>query len=91
MEAFGKQWESEHLHKGNGNQKMLVLFNDDINSFDYVIDTLCSICEHDDIQAEQCAFLTHFRGQCQIKVGDLDELVSIRERLLNKNLTVSLY
>ncbi len=90
MVAFGKQWKSGHLSKGDGNHKMLVLHNDNVNSFDYVIDSLCDICDHDDIQAEQCAFLTHFKGQCQIKTGEINELIPLKDKLLSKNLTVSI-
>ena len=91
MEAFGKHWESGHLRKGDRKHKTLMLYNDNINSFEHVIDSLCEVCDHDDIQAEQCAFLTHFKGSCEIKVGSVDELVPLKDRLLNKNLTVSIY
>ncbi|MGQ1783497.1 MULTISPECIES: ATP-dependent Clp protease adaptor ClpS [unclassified Saccharicrinis] len=91
MVAFGKKWKKDGLSKSNGKQKMLVLHNDSVNSFDYVIETLCEVCDHDDIQAEQCAFLTHFKGQCEIKVGVVDELIPLKDRLLNKNLTVSIH
>ncbi len=91
MVAFGKKWKkSSHLSKGEGNDKILVLHNDNINSFDYVINSLCEVCGHDDIQAEQCAFLTHFKGQCDIKKGTVDELVPLKSKLINKNLSVSI-
>ena len=90
MESFGKKWESGQTSNRDSNNKVLTLYNDNVNSFDYVIDTLCEICDHDGIQAEQCAFLTHFVGQCQIKVGSVENLIPLKNRLQNKNLIVTL-
>ncbi|SMO66741.1 ATP-dependent Clp protease adaptor protein ClpS [Saccharicrinis carchari] len=90
MVASGKEWESGRLNKNNGCNKILVLHNDNINSFEYVIDCLCEICDHDGIQAEQCAILTHFTGKCQIKIGELDELAPLQNQLTDKNLVVSI-
>tara|TARA_Y100001978_G_C23690983_1_gene434750 strand:+ start:714 stop:989 length:276 start_codon:yes stop_codon:yes gene_type:complete len=56
----------------------LVLYNDDVNTFDHVINCLVRICEHDLIQAEQCAWLVHNKGKCQVKSGKLSDL---RKRL----------
>jgi ATP-dependent Clp protease adaptor protein ClpS len=47
-----------------------MLINDDINSFDHVIKSLVEVCGHDNIQAEQCAVLTHIKGGCVIKIAD---------------------
>ncbi len=90
MVAFGKEWESGHLSKGDSKSKMLLLHNDNINSFDYVINSLCEVCDHDDVQAEQCAFITHFTGKCQIKIGTVEELLPLKNRLLTKNLSVTI-
>ena len=68
------------------NQKSLVLFNDDFNSFDHVIDCLVAICEHDPIQAEQCALITHFNGRCVIKNGNTEDLVYLKNDLQHYNL-----
>ena len=40
----------------------LIVYNDDVNTFDFVIDSLVKICDHNTIQAEQCAYLIHFTG-----------------------------
>lgn len=68
----------------------LILHNDDINTFDHVIDSLVEICHHHPLQAEQCATLTHLKGQCEIMVGQYDELVSKKTELLNQGLIVTL-
>ena len=68
------------------NQKSLVLFNDDFSSFDHVIDCLIAICEHDPIQAEQCALITHLNGRCVIKNGNTEDLLYLRNDLQHYNL-----
>jgi len=68
------------------NQKSLVLFNDDFNSFDHVIDCLVAICEHDPVQAEQCALITHFNGRCVIKNGNTEDLLYLKNDLQHYNL-----
>ncbi len=52
----------------------IVLFNDDVNTFDHVIETLIIVCEHTAEQAEQCAILVHYKGKCTVKTGSYDEL-----------------
>jgi len=90
MVSFSKRSE-EHNMEGNGNDiRALTLHNDNENSFDHVIDVLCEVCEHDAIQAEQCAMLTHYKGSCQIKTGEVDDLLPIRELLLNEHLSVTI-
>jgi len=68
----------------------LVLYNDDVNSFDYVISCLVEVCEHDFIQAEQCAFITHFKGKCDIKKGDYKSLKPMKQNLVDKGLRVTI-
>ena len=64
----------------------VILFNDDINTFDFVTDMLIDICKHDPIQAEQCTFLVHYVGKCAVKSGTKQELNPICEALLNSGL-----
>ena len=49
----------------------IVLCNDDVNTFDHVIDTLIRVCQHSSEQAEQCAILVHYKGKCTVKTGSL--------------------
>ena len=63
------------------NVKSLFLINDDYNSIDYVVDCLTAICDHDTIQAEQCALLTHYKGSCEIMLGNNDDLLPLQEDL----------
>jgi len=59
----------------------LVVFNDDINTFDHVISTLIRVCEHTPEQAEQCTLLIHFKGKCAVKSGSFDFLRPMREAI----------
>ncbi|SIS67552.1 ATP-dependent Clp protease adaptor protein ClpS [Chryseobacterium ureilyticum] len=65
----------------------LVLHNDDIHTFDYVIDSLIEICKHTLEQAEQCTILVHYKGKCTVKTGSLDTLKPMHEKLISRELT----
>jgi ATP-dependent Clp protease adaptor protein ClpS len=57
----------------------LVVFNDDINTFDHVINTLIRVCKHTAEQAEQCTWLIHHKGKCTVKSGDYELLKPFRD------------
>lgn len=65
----------------------LMLSNDDIHSFDYVIESLVNVCGHSKEQAEQCAFLIHLKGKCDVKRGGLKELSQMLASLCKLRLT----
>lgn len=65
----------------------LVLWNDEVNTFDFVIDCLIEICEHTLEQAEQCTMLVHYKGKCTVKTGDLDLLKPMNKLLSDRGLT----
>lgn len=69
--------------------RQLILFNDDINTFDFVIQVLIEVCEHEHDQAEQCALIAHFKGQCIVKNGELKFLLHIQEEMTQRGLSVS--
>jgi ATP-dependent Clp protease adaptor protein ClpS len=64
----------------------IILYNDDVNTFDHVISCLIKICEHTYMQAEQCAYLVHFTGKCAVKTGSLEDLVPRCTALLEEGL-----
>lgn len=70
--------------------KELILFNDDFNTFDFVIDTLIELCKHEESQAEQCAMIVHYKGKCSVKSGTYYDLKPICTEMLNRNLTVEI-
>jgi ATP-dependent Clp protease adaptor protein ClpS len=69
----------------------LILFNDEVNSFDFVIDVLCTVCDHTEEQAEQCAWITHYKGKCQVLSGSYDELSSKATLMGDVGLTVEIH
>jgi len=79
-----KQEESVEIKKEKNHH--IVLFNDDLNSFDHVIECLVKYCRHNTIQAEQCASIVHFNGKCSVKVGDIDSLIGINNSLTENKL-----
>jgi ATP-dependent Clp protease adaptor protein ClpS len=70
--------------------KELILFNDEVNTFDFVIETLIDVCGHDHMQAEQCALVAHYKGKCAVKSGSFIELKPVYDELTNRKLTVSI-
>lgn len=68
----------------------LILWNDDVHTFDYVIKALVDICRHTVEQAEQCAILVHCHGKCSIKHGSYSELLPMHTALLDKQLTTEI-
>jgi len=71
-------------------QHEIILFNDDVHTFDYVIDALMDVCEHDYIQAEQCTVLVHYKGKCAVKTGDYEELKPKCTKLLQLGLSAEI-
>ncbi|MCC6252787.1 MAG: ATP-dependent Clp protease adaptor ClpS [Bacteroidia bacterium] len=71
-------------------EKSLILYNDDVNTFDYVIDSLIEVCNHDIIQAEQCTYLVHYAGKCDVKNGTFEELKPMRTELSRRGLTAKI-
>ena len=71
-------------------QNEIVLYNDDVNTFDHVIDTLISVCGHTAEQAEQCSILVHYKGQCTVKTGSYKVLKSRCSMLLEAGLSAEI-
>ncbi len=55
-------------------ENQLVIYNDDVNSFEHVINSLIDVCNHEAIQAEQCTHIIHYNGKCSVKMGRYDKL-----------------
>lgn len=68
----------------------LVVFNDEVNTFDFVITTLVDVCQHNREQAEQCTMIIHYKGKCTVKIGDFDELVPMRNAICNRGISAEL-
>jgi ATP-dependent Clp protease adaptor protein ClpS len=70
--------------------KSLILFNDDINTFDFVIECLIDVCNHSHEQAEQCTLIAHYKGKCPVKEGEYSDLRPLSDKLRLLSLTVSI-
>ena len=68
----------------------IVLYNDDVNTFDHVIDTLIYACDHTPEQAEQCSIIVHYKGKCTVKTGEYKELEPRCSMLLEAGLSAEI-
>ncbi|MCL9806624.1 ATP-dependent Clp protease adaptor ClpS [Flavobacterium amniphilum] len=68
----------------------IILYNDEVNTFDHVIETLIRVCDHEELQAEQCAILVHYTGKCAVKTGSFDELKPQCTALLDAGLSAEI-
>jgi ATP-dependent Clp protease adaptor protein ClpS len=71
-------------------QNEIVLYNDDVNTFDYVIETLIHACDHTSEQAEQCSLIVHYKGKCTVKTGLYDDLKPRCSMLLEAGLSAEI-
>lgn len=69
----------------------IILYNDDVNTFDHVINTLVAYCDHTYEQAEQCAYIVHYSGKCVVKTGSYEELEPICQKLLEAQLSAEIH
>ena len=74
--------ETENLH--------LILYNDDYNTIDFVIDSLVKICKHTIEQATQCTLIAHYKGKCEVKEGSYEKLKPMKDGLIDRGLTAAI-
>lgn len=72
---------------GSGHFARIIVFNDDFNTFDWVIKSLVEICEHNPAQAEQLSLIIHFKGKATVKTGPKDELKPMKDALVDRGLS----
>lgn len=68
----------------------LIVYNDDVNTFEHVIETLVAVCKHTPEQAEQCTIIIHFKGKCAVKKGSFEELIPMRTALCDRGLSAEI-
>ncbi len=71
-------------------EKKLILFNDEVNTFDFVIESLMDVCRHEPMQAEQCTLIVHYNGKCAVKNGSWEKLEPMCTALLDRGLTAEI-
>lgn len=85
-----KQQESFDVAAQEAEKHEILLFNDDVNTFDFVIDSLIEVCDHSPEQAEQCTYLVHYKGKCAVKTGEYEELKPRCTQLLERGLSAEI-
>jgi ATP-dependent Clp protease adaptor protein ClpS len=90
MSTIEKVKEDVSVAEKEGVNNEIVLYNDDFNTFDHVIFTLIKVCKHTSEQAEQCAILVHYKGQCTVKTGVFEELKPQCTELLEAGLSAEI-
>ena len=85
-----KELEDVLLEEETVKEHEIVLFNDDVNTFDHVIETLINVCEHTPEQAEQCSIIVHYKGKCTVKTGPYDDLKPRCSKLLDAGLSAEI-
>lgn len=83
LEKVKVETKEDKLHE-------IILYNDDYNTFDHVIETLIAVCEHTPEQAEQCSILVHYKGKCAVKTGTYKELEPRCSKLLDADLSAEI-
>lgn len=68
----------------------LVVYNDEVNTFDHVINILMKVCEHAREQAEQCTLIIHYKGKCTVKKGSFEELKPMCEAILDAGIQATI-
>lgn len=68
----------------------LVVFNDDVNTFEHVIQVLMKVCKHTHEQAEQCTLIIHYKGKCSVKKGSREELKPMCEAILDAGIQAAI-
>ena len=90
MSTKEKLQEDLAIAEKESDQHEIILYNDDVNTFDHVINTLIYACEHTPEQAEQCSIIVHFKGKCGVKTGTYEELKPRCTMLLNADLNAEI-
>ncbi len=85
------QEETEVLEEVNtSSESELVVFNDDVNTFEHVINTLIEVCGHSAQQAEQCTWIIHYKGKCSVKVGTFEVLEPMRTAICDRGISAEI-
>jgi len=90
MGTTEKIQEDASVAEMESNLNEIVLYNDDVNTFDHVINSLIFACEHTPEQAEQCSIIVHYKGKCTVKTGEFNELKPRCTMLLEAGLSAEI-
>lgn len=90
MSTKEKVLEEVLVEEAIGSNNEIVLYNDDVNTFEHVIDTLIRVCRHTAEQAEQCSLIVHYNGKCTVKTGEFKDLKPQCTQLLEAGLSAEI-
>ena len=90
MSTKEKIQEDVSVLEKESNQNEIVLYNDEVNTFDHVINSLIFACEHTPEQAEQCSIIVHYKGKCTVKTGEFSDLKPRCTMLLEAGLSAEI-
>lgn len=90
MKTITKKKSQTKLDEILSKSYVLILENDDYNTFDWVITCLMKVCKHEYEQASQCAHIVHFSGKCDVKYGDIETISEMKSKLQNAGLSVTM-
>ena len=90
MSTKEKVSEKEIVEIDSVHENEIILYNDDVNTFDHVIRTLIQVCEHTSEQAEQCSLIVHYKGKCSVKSGTFSDLNPRCTKLLQAGLSAEI-
>lgn len=80
----------EEILRSEKQQNQIIIYNDDFNTFQFVIDTLIEVCGHEPLQAEQCTLMIHYNGKCSVKRGAYNKLKPLCENILERGITAEI-
>ena len=90
MSTKEKVSEKEIVETDSVHENEIILYNDDVNTFDHVIRTLIQVCEHTSEQAEQCSLIVHYKGKCSVKSGTFSDVKPRCTKLLQAGLSAEI-
>ena len=90
MSTKQKELEEVLVEESVSFNNEIVLYNDEVNTFDHVIDTLIRVCDHTSEQAEQCSLIVHYNGKCTVKSGEYNDLKPQCTQLLEAGLSAEI-
>ena len=82
--------ELEELEIDELLERELIVFNDEVNTFDHVIETLIKVCKHTREQAEQCTLIIHYNGKCTVKMGTFEDLKPMRNAICDRGISAEI-
>jgi len=78
------------IDSDSSHENEIILYNDDVNTFDHVIDTLMKVCDHTLEQAKQCSIIVHYKGKCSVKTGSYSDLKPRCTKLIEAGLSAEI-